>query len=418
MMTYDGVLVSVQFPSNCGYAIERLEQVFFAMACALTGSAERVHFAYPDLSGGAPRSLPAGFRNVIRFDARSKDADMHAEIAEYVRRHRIGVVFGFDFPVQAPGYAPLRNAGVHTIVAYWGAPISAPNRGLRLLAKRAEVKLRRLQPDHYIFESEAMRQLATDGRGIGRDHTSVVPLAVDPERHAPAPDGGDYYAHDTFGIPRERRIVLYSGHMSPRKGVAVLLQAARHLVAERGRRDIHFLLLGNREGEAEAYAEYFRDPPMSDQITFGGYRQDIHRIQPGCYLGSIASTGWDSYTLSSVEMASCGLPLVVSNLQGLAETVDPGRTGMLFPAGDSVALANCIEALLDDPVKRDAMGRAARERVLMRHTQEAQIRHLTRIVRRVSARCSQQASAQKSSKQRPFVEILVTLMAASLIDME
>ena len=56
-------------------------------------------------------------------------------------------------------------------------------------------------------------------------------------------------------------------------------------------------------------------------------------------LGVIALTGWDSFTLSSVEMAPCGFPLVVSRLQGLIETADDGGTGYLFDMDDHNALA-------------------------------------------------------------------------------
>ena len=57
---------------------------------------------------------------------------------------------------------------------------------------------------------------------------------------------------------------------------------------------------------------------------------DLSRIFPCCYAGVIASTGWDSFTVSSLEMASSGLPLVVSNLQGLSESIEADVTGFLL----------------------------------------------------------------------------------------
>ena len=108
-------------------------------------------------------------------------------------------------------------------------------------------------------------------------------------------------------------------------------------------------------------------------MTFGGYRDDVEKILPGCSIGVIASTGWDSFTMSSLEMSSSGLPLVVSNLQGLAETVDHGTTGFVFKPGDHYELADRILYLLENRQKLKDFSAKSRERVLKRFTKERQI---------------------------------------------
>lgn len=386
-----GMLVAIQFPSNCGYAIAPLEETFFEMARTITGDAGAVHFAYRDLQGGWPRTLPPGFANVVRFDARGDDPEQLAFIADYIRRRDIGVVFGFDLPVQAPSYPVLRQAGVHTLVSYWGAPMSSLNRGVKLLIKRMEVRMRRSQPDRYIFESEAMRRTAVWGRGIPLARTEVVPLGVDAERFRPAAATG--YAHEAFAIPRERRIIAYAGHLQARKGVDVILRSAVELVVGRGRRDVHFLFLGNRDGEEAELARPYAGGEAAKHITFGGYREDMKDILPACYAGCIASTGWDSFPRSAVEMAACGLPLVASNLQGLAEIIDDGRTGALVPPKDPGALATALERLLDDPGSRDRLGYNARRRVLERYTRAVQLEGLIAGVRRAWGELTPRSSA-------------------------
>ena len=128
-----------------------------------------------------------------------------------MRTHRIDVALGFDQPIRRPGYAALRAGGVRTFVSYWGAPMSSVNHGLMLAFKRLEVLLSsRSGPDHYVFESVAMRRSAVSGRGIPNAKTSVTSLGVDTERFRPA-EQPTWYAHDAFGIPRDRRIVYYSG---------------------------------------------------------------------------------------------------------------------------------------------------------------------------------------------------------------
>jgi len=377
----DGFLVSLHTRSNTGYAIEPLEKVFFRVAADLVGDQQLIHFAYRNLDGGWPTTLPSDFRNVTAFDLRTEDPGQLAALGAYVRENRITTVFGFDIPVNLPVYAVLRTNGVRNIISYWGAPMSSIFRPPRLWLRQLECLVLRNKPDHYIFESEAMRESATRGRGLPHRVTSVVPLGVDTGVFKPSP--GDTYAHDAFDIPRDRCLVVYSGHMEPRKGVDVIVRTAVYLVEELGRRDLHFLLLGNRPGQEEPYKPLYTNSAARGHVTFGGYRRDMPAIFGSADIGVIASTGWDSFTMSSVEMASSGLPLVVSALQGLKETVVEGKTGYLFPPGDVADLAQRLCLLADQPELRNQLGHAARTRIVEHMSVDAQVSRLVDTVRAV-----------------------------------
>jgi glycosyltransferase involved in cell wall biosynthesis len=372
----EGVLVFFHCQSNAGYAIRTLEEVLLSVAENVAGPG-RVYFAYRQLDDVPPAFLPPRYhQHVFQLDPPRLDETGASRIQTCLAERNITLAIGFDQPVASPGHRVLRRAGVRTLVSYWGAPMSAINRGAKLLAKRLQVMLTPAKPDHFIFESEAMRATAVHGRGIPRHRTSVCYLGVDVKRFRPAV-AGDNYAHRVFDIPRERKIVYYSGHFAPRKGVAVILNAIRELVEIRGRRDIHLLLLGNRAGEIDAYLPLIRGTASAQHVTFGGYRNDIDRITPSCHMATIASTGWDSFTMSALETAACGLPLVASRLQGLVETVEDGMTGYLFPAGDHGALADRLEMLLDDSRLHHQMSVASRERIVRRFSRDRQIRCLT-----------------------------------------
>jgi glycosyltransferase involved in cell wall biosynthesis len=376
-----GILVFFHCPSNTGYAIAHHESAFSQMAVRLVGSFEDVHFAYPSLEAGRSRSLPPDVRNVLRFDSKSSDPDDLLRIREYVREHGIVLAFGFDQPVHRPSYRHLREAGVRHIVSYLGAPMSSVNSGVKLALKKLMYRMRRDGPDHFIFQSEGMRKTATHGVGIPRRRTSVVRSGVDVETFKPASQP-TWYAHDLLGISRTRRIVFYSGHMERRKGVHVIVRAAAYLVNHLRREDLHFIFLGNRPGEEEAFHPLFKGTPADGHISFLGYRHDVAELQRGSDLAVIATTGWDSHTMTAVEVAASGLPLIVSDIAGLRETVTEA-TGMTFPIGDHEALAHRIALLADNPALRREMGQAARDRVLSGHTLELQISGLEEVVRSV-----------------------------------
>jgi glycosyltransferase involved in cell wall biosynthesis len=346
-------------PQGTGYAIAPLERLFAGVLAELGGvGAEGVHFAYPVLAeGGDPLRTTSG--PVIRFSAGNATPAENDELIAYVKRERIEFVLVFDLQATHALYPRLREAGVRAIVSYWGAPISPRNHGWRLLAKRAQFFLSRAKVDGLIFESRAMASLATHGRGVPASRIRVVPLGVDTDRFRP---GVSTYAHQTLGIPTDQTLVVYSGHMEPRKGVDVLVRAAVQLLADENRRDVTFLFFGNRGDEADVFRPLYVGRGIDSHIHFGGYRSDLPAIFPCCAMGVIPSSGWDSFPRTAVEFAACGIPLIVSDLGGLPETIEDGRTGLIFPPGDDRQLATHLRRLLDGRSEAREMGAQGRQR--------------------------------------------------------
>lgn len=376
------ILILFHCESNTGYAIGPLEKTFLEMALVLSSQhSSRVHFAYPSMAKGPSSTLPTEFRNYTVIDTRNSDRKHWRATERYIRDHEIDTIFGFDQPVHLPVFRYFRQAGVKRFISYWGAPMSSLNLWPVRLLKQVEVLCRPSGPDHYIFESNGMAELAVKGRGIPRSRTSVVHLGVDVERFKP--DVADaQYVYEAIEIPRERRVFYYSGHMEERKGVAVIMRAANYLAEERRAKDWHILLCGNK-GEESRPLEALLTERARAYVTFGGYRSDTHRLQRGCYAALIASTGWDSFPRSGLEMQASGLPILVSNLIGLREVVEDDVSGYLFEPGDSVALASAMERLLNDPVNRDRLATQARKRVMEKFTLKRQLDELISEVGRV-----------------------------------
>ena len=80
--------------------------------------------------------------------------------------------------------------------------------------------------------------------------------------------------------------------------------------------------------------------------------------------------------MSALEMAACGLPLVVSDLQGLPEVIEPNVTGLLFKPGNHQELADIMNSLGRDTNKLQKMGVAARDRIVQNFSLEVQKRRL------------------------------------------
>lgn len=151
------------------------------------------------------------------------------------------------------------------------------------------------------------------------------------------------------------------------KGHRFLVHAC-HLLAERGV-DVRLDLVGDGALRAEVEAQV-------EELDLGG-RVTLHGAVPRPVVGRILSEA-DVFVLAShptrsgrregipvalMEAMMSELPIVASDLSGIPELVDDGRTGYLVPSGDPEALAERLERFVGEPALRRAFGRAGRAKV-------------------------------------------------------
>jgi glycosyltransferase involved in cell wall biosynthesis len=363
--------------SNIGYSIEPAERLFYDVGLEIAGGdPSHVHFAFRSLEPGPPRSLPRGFGNVIAYDHFDVDPRNIQKLADYVKQNRIRLVVIYDIQVVHPLFRPLRMAGAHAIISFWGAPISSRMPLWKLVLKRLEVLLSRSKVDGLIFESQAMADLAVYGRGVPRHMIDMIHNGVDVSLYRPMPST---YVYEALGFPQDRKVIVYAGHMEQRKGLSTLVGAAIDLLHHRRRRDVCFLLCGNKGDESKEYERLYADLGLESWIRFGGYRSDMPLIYPGCFCGVIPTSGWDSFPRSPIEMAASGLPVIAARLQGLPESVLDRETGLLFEPGNARELADCLETLLDQPKLAAQYGRRGRERCEKELSRENQAKRLQEV---------------------------------------
>jgi len=88
--------------------------------------------------------------------------------------------------------------------------------------------------------------------------------------------------------------------------------------------------------------------------------KEFYRDMDICVVPSL----WEEpFGMVAVEAMASGKPVIASRAGGLSDSVKDSVTGFHFPPGDSNALAEKLNILLDDSSLREKMGRAGRERV-------------------------------------------------------
>lgn len=164
------------------------------------------------------------------------------------------------------------------------------------------------------------------------------------------------------GAEEEPPIVLMPTRLVRDKGIAVFVEAARLLKAEGC--DARFQIAG---GVSRSNPLALTEAEMND-LCADGAAEWLGRVEdmPGL-ISRAALVAYPSYYREGVpkvllEAAAMGKAIVTTDHPGCREAVADGVNGLLFPVKDAWACAQAILALLDDPLRRAAMGRAGRAR--------------------------------------------------------
>jgi len=98
---------------------------------------------------------------------------------------------------------------------------------------------------------------------------------------------------------------------------------------------------------------------LCGRIRFHGYLADPASVLGGAQVFVLSSRS-EAFPRSVLEAMRAGLPVVASDVGGVAEAVTDGVNGLLVPDGDPGDLAAAIGRAIADPVLRRTMGAASR----------------------------------------------------------
>jgi glycosyltransferase involved in cell wall biosynthesis len=147
--------------------------------------------------------------------------------------------------------------------------------------------------------------------------------------------------------------------LSPEKNHATLLVAFAEL--RRARPDAHLTLIGDGALRAALEMQAAR-LGLGRAVTFAGTRRDVPALLAAFDVFALASLT-EGISLTLIEAAAAGLPLVATRVGGNAEVVRDGETGLLVPPGSPAALTSALSAIAARP-DRSEMGRRGRARVI------------------------------------------------------
>ncbi len=183
---------------------------------------------------------------------------------------------------------------------------------------------------------------------LGIERLTLAPNGVDLEAFLKAPE--KRMAREELGLPQDKKIVLYSGHLYAWKGVRTLIEAAKQSDME----GTMFYLIGGKADEIEALKKDMRID-SEDRVVF---REHVPHTEVYSYLkaadvlvlpNSKASEESVAFTspIKMFEYMASGTPIIASSLPSIREVLDEG-SALLFTPDDPSDLLNKVKMLLED----------------------------------------------------------------------
>jgi glycosyltransferase involved in cell wall biosynthesis len=142
--------------------------------------------------------------------------------------------------------------------------------------------------------------------------------------------------------------IVFVGRFELQKDHSTLLRALRATPKA------HLFLVGDgpRRPRMEQLA---RALGIANRVSFLGWRQDVAAVLKASHI-YVHSTHYDGFGIAACEAMAAGLPVVASDVPGLAQLV--ADVGYLFPAGNDTLLAQQLKELIESPERRLEMSRA------------------------------------------------------------
>jgi glycosyltransferase involved in cell wall biosynthesis len=201
--------------------------------------------------------------------------------------------------------------------------------------------------DYYIAVSEANAHYLNESKGLPARKIRVIRNGCDLASFAPPP-GARRDMRLKLGLADSDPVLIVVGRLEPQKGHRILLDAFVAVRREFPAAKLVCVGTGSLEQELN---EQTRSLGLSANVQFVGYQSNVPHWLAMADV-SVLPSFYEGLPLVAIETSAAGCPMVATEVDGTAEVVINGKTGLTVPPGDSVRLAQAICRVLGDEKMR------------------------------------------------------------------
>ena len=234
-------------------------------------------------------------------------------------------------------------------------------------------------PDQVVAVSEAVRDYLLS-EGIAPSQVTTVHTGVDFSRF----DRSQVAAADLraeLGLKADTVLVGTVAILRRKKGHHVLLEAAARLRNDPRGAQVRFVFVGDGPQTDNLKAK-IAELGLGNRVFLLGLRRDVPAVMAGLDL-FVLPTLEEALGTSYLEAQAMALPVIGTRVGGVPETMQEGKTGLLVPAEDPIALGDAVATLAGDAVRRQQMGEAGSRFVRDAYSVERMVDGMETLYRRL-----------------------------------
>lgn len=217
-------------------------------------------------------------------------------------------------------------------------------------------------------------EFGVDGKKCVVIHNSIL----EQESGGGVPKAGNVRAG--LGVPEGSPLVGMIGQITSWKGQAVFVESVPAVLREFP--SARFVVVGDTMSQydreyKESVERLIEKEGLKDRVILAGFRKDIPAVMGSLDIVVHASIRPDALPTVILEAMFMEKPVVATDVGGVPEIIDDGRSGFVVPPGDPAAMAEAVLKLLRDKALRENMGRQGKRVLLERFRAEDYLQRVT-----------------------------------------
>lgn len=340
---------------NAAYLTKYLENDFDTLLVSgMKDDAEESSEHIVKALGIEPVYMPEMYRELNPF----KDYKSYFKLRKIIQDFKPDIVHTHAAKAGAIGRLAAHHEGVKAIVhtfhghvfhSYFGKAKTRMFLEIeRYLAKRTSriIALSELQKN----------ELSETFKIAGPERFTILPLGFDLRRFTENNEQKRANFRTQYQLKDDEIAIGIVGRLVPIKNHELFLRAIS-LVANKTQKKIRAFIIG--DGEEKHYIEnlaaelgLLQNP--SPVLTFTGWRLDVDVCNAGLDIIALTSNN-EGTPVSLIEAQASGKPIISTNVGGIANIVESGKTALLSEKGDIDAFAKNLVLLVENDELRTSM---------------------------------------------------------------
>jgi glycosyltransferase involved in cell wall biosynthesis len=220
--------------------------------------------------------------------------------------------------------------------------------------------------DTFICTCDFTKQKLVEG-GIYENKIKVIPTFIDASTITPCYENDKYF--------------LCLGRMAHQKGTIYAIEAMKYI------RDTEYVIkitgTPGKTEEDQKIIEFIEKNGLENKVVFTGFKKgkELDELIDRCTAVVCPAIWYENMPNTVIEAYAHGKPVIASRIGSLAEIVDDGKTGFLFEMKNSRSLADKYRKLIDDRDLAEAIGKNAREKVVVDYCLQ---KHMNEVMKTLS----------------------------------